>query len=72
MGAKRRKKPDDPQQSVQFVETARALETNDSSVEFSNIFDVIVKPTKKPSKIPVENNLVEIESDDHAKCYRGF
>ena len=48
MGRKKKPKPDDPEQSARFLETAKAVQAEDAKERFEKAISKILKP-KKPS-----------------------
>ena len=50
MESKRKREPDDKQQSARFVETARALETDESGKSFARAFKKVVPKSSGKKK----------------------
>ena len=46
-----KKKPNQAQQSKQFVETAQELGVDESGKSFEKAFNVVVKPAKRAAKV---------------------
>jgi hypothetical protein len=50
MSRKPAPKPDDPEESQRFIDTAREVEASENPKDFERAFDKVTAPPKRPAK----------------------